>query len=191
VRLSYYIVSMLPALQLNETPRIAHAEFLQAAERLLEEGDYKTLEKARLANLSVEAGGNPVFIRYQLWESDLRNRLVSWRDAARQGEQRPDRPAEPSLETIRASRAAAEAADPWQGEAVQNRARWEFLSSLETGHQFDIEYLIIYALKLQVLERIAAMSPTAGGEAFQNLEEDLHRELLEKMVEAEGGIKIP
>jgi hypothetical protein len=46
-------------------------------------------------------------------------------------------------------------------------------------------------LKLQILERTAAMSFSSGGAVHQALEEDLDRELLEKMVEAEGGIKEP
>ncbi len=192
MNLHYYLAATLPALPPQAAPKISYAEFMQAAQRLLDENDWRNLSKARLSNFTVEEKGNPVFTRFQLWENDLRNRLAAQRPAARQGGERPNaRPAEPCLETVRVSRAAIEAADPLQGEVVQNRARWDFLSSLETGHQFDIEYLIIYALKLQMLERAAAMSPTAGGEAFQALEEDLHRALLEKMVEAEGGIREP
>jgi hypothetical protein len=192
VNLSYYIVAGLPALQPQEPPKISYIEFMETVRRILDEKDLHVLEKARLSNAAVESTGNPVLTAFQLWENDLRNRMAAQRPAARHSGERSDaRPGTPSVESLRTARAAVEAADPLQGEMVQNRARWDLLTSLETGHQFDIEYLIIYALKLQILERTVAMSPTNGAEAFQYLEEDFHRALLEKMVEAEGGIMEP
>lgn len=188
--LYYYFIATLPTLLLQQTPPVSYEEFMQTAERLLEGEDLKTLKAARLDNFEFDPAGNELFNRFQAWEINLRNRLAVLRAASRRNtEGNYERPAPSVPETAITARAAFEAADPLQGETVQNRARWSLLSSLETYHEFDIEHLIIYALKLQILERSIAMSSSAGETAHQALEEDMDRALLEKMVEAEGGIK--
>ena len=42
---------------------------------------------------------------------------------------------------------------PLEAEISLERKRWEKLDELVKGHYFDIDYLVIYALKLQILER--------------------------------------
>jgi hypothetical protein len=190
VNLYYYFIATLPTLLPRQTPSLSYEEFMQTAERLVEGQDLAILTAARLDNFTFDPAANEVFTTFQTWEINLRNRLAALRAAARKNTERNYEREAPSVpETAATARAAFEAADPLQGESVQNRARWDLLSALETYHEFDIEFLVIYALKLQLLERSAAMSPSAGAAAHQALEEDMDRELLEKMVEAEGGIK--
>jgi hypothetical protein len=65
---------------------------------------------------------------------------------------------------------AAEAAgmiNPLEAERLLNRARWQFLEELEVGHYFDVERLVIYSLKLQLLERIALHDQEKGREQFE------------------------
>lgn len=40
-----------------------------------------------------------------------------------------------------------------EGERVLDQARWQVLEQLSFGHFFDLDFLIIYALKLLILER--------------------------------------
>ena len=58
-------------------------------------------------------------------------------------------------------------ADPAVAEESMNRARWQFLESLELGHAFDLQRLLIYSIKLQLLERKNAMTTAKGEERFQ------------------------
>ena len=48
-----------------------------------------------------------------------------------------------------------------------NRARWDVLEDLELGHTFDLERLLVYAIKLQLLERKFAMDADRGEERVQ------------------------
>jgi len=40
-----------------------------------------------------------------------------------------------------------------EGERMQDQARWQALSELSFGHYFDLDFLVIYALKLLILEK--------------------------------------
>jgi hypothetical protein len=144
VSLYYYFIATLPTLLPSRPPPVSFSEFMQAAERLVEGEDLKALRAARLDNFTYIPEGNEVWGRFQAWEINLRNRLAVLRAAARKNtEQHYAREAFSVPETAATVRTAFEAADPLQGEEVQNRARWALLSSLETYHEFDIEFLII------------------------------------------------
>lgn len=40
-----------------------------------------------------------------------------------------------------------------EGERMQDQARWQTLGDLSFGHYFDLDFLVIYALKLLILEK--------------------------------------
>lgn len=40
-----------------------------------------------------------------------------------------------------------------EAEKILDQERWNFLESLALGHYFDFDFLLIYALKLKILER--------------------------------------
>ena len=40
-----------------------------------------------------------------------------------------------------------------EAEKILDQARWNFLEDLSFGHYFDFDYLLVYGLKLKILER--------------------------------------
>ncbi len=40
-----------------------------------------------------------------------------------------------------------------EAEKILDQARWNFLEDLNLGHYFDFDYLLVYGLKLKILER--------------------------------------
>jgi len=58
---------------------------------------------------------------------------------------------------------------PLQAEDTLNRARWSYLDDLEVGHYFDIEKILVYALRLQILERKALFDEEKGREMFEKI----------------------
>jgi hypothetical protein len=44
-------------------------------------------------------------------------------------------------------------ASPLDAEKALDETRWKALDELATGHYFDLDFLISYALKLRILER--------------------------------------
>ena len=55
---------------------------------------------------------------------------------------------------------------PLRAEQILDDYRWHTLDQLAIGHYFDIDILIIYYLKLQILRRRAAMNREAGQSLF-------------------------
>ena len=50
-----------------------------------------------------------------------------------------------------------------------NRGRWQFLEDIELGHDFDLERLLVYSIKLQLLERRESLTVEKGEERFQTM----------------------
>jgi hypothetical protein len=49
--------------------------------------------------------------------------------------------------------AAYRSASILEAEKILDQARWNFLDALSFGHYFDFDYLLVYGLKLKILER--------------------------------------
>ena len=62
---------------------------------------------------------------------------------------------------------AAETDDPLTGEKIIDRARWQYLEDLMQGYYFEFEVLLVYALKLKLLERYQAIGSERGRELFK------------------------
>jgi len=59
--------------------------------------------------------------------------------------------------------------NPLDKEIKLMRTRWEFLDNLSVGRYFDLGALIIYYLKLQILERKDSFNKEKGREVFDQL----------------------
>ena len=49
------------------------------------------------------------------------------------------------------------------------RIRWELLEAEEAEHHFDLGYLILYYLKLQILDKLSVFDQDAGMETYNTL----------------------
>ena len=59
---------------------------------------------------------------------------------------------------------AFNADSPLMAEEILNKARWRCLDELEFGHYFDIERLVVFFIKLQILERTSSFDAEVGME---------------------------
>ena len=64
---------------------------------------------------------------------------------------------------------AAKNANLLEAEKILDRARWQFLEDLASGHHYDMECLIVYGLKLNILERHQEYNSPKGKSAFDEL----------------------
>ena len=62
-------------------------------------------------------------------------------------------PDKPQIEINHVALAAYRNTSILEAEKILDQARWDFLDSLGLGHYFDFDYLLIYGLKLKMLER--------------------------------------
>ena len=166
----YYVVASLPLLRYDEQPPITRDYFLTACEGNIEHRHFLLVSRAGIENFDTIDSGSPALDSWTNWEINLRNTLVELR-ARKTG-------ADPSL-YLRdcsyvpgASQVAQEAfslESPLEAEELLGRGRWNYLDYLEAGHYFDEEKLVLYSLKLQIVERRVQRRAERGEEAFREI----------------------
>ena len=170
----YYTVSSLPMLMWDSDKFMTESEFLYACESTVAEKDFETLKAALLIPVQGAAVTNPVLKSWYDWENTLRSELVKLR-AAKKGTDAEkyisDNPGEAGVVEI--AREAFNQASPLDGEKILDQARWDYLDMLEAGHMFDIGKLIIYYLKLQLLNRRAVLNKDKGQQEYEKIYADI------------------
>lgn len=163
----YYLVASLPLLRFDEAAPLRSGEWLEMCREQVTGEDYELLSRISFADLSARDDDHAAWRAYSSWETALRNELAVQR--ARRLERDPgpylrEAPFQAGLAAL--AKEALAAGTPREVETALDRGRWYFLEELETGAQFDLGRLVVYRLKLLLLERIDRFRPGTGGEAF-------------------------
>ncbi|HPN72660.1 MAG TPA: DUF2764 family protein [Candidatus Omnitrophota bacterium] len=157
----YYLVASLPSLSFREEPPITEEKFLEECGKWLSEKEMRDL------SISKEDGAEKeslpaVGAAWREFDDSLRKDLAEARRA------RKDRTElKPSFWAAR----VMEQANPLEMELFFEKIRWDFLSSLEGGHFFDIGKLIVYYQKLDILERLSKFDKDNGEMYFNRIRE--------------------
>lgn len=166
----YYLVASFPLL-FYETERIlSHQEFLDLCRQHITHRHYQLLSRASTSDLRPTTPSCRTLDLWREWETTLRNELAALRGKKKGVETEAYLVGSPGI--ITAQRFAREAfgqESPLQAEELLNRARWSYLDELEVGHYFDIEKILVYALRLQILQRKALFDEEKGREMFAEI----------------------
>ncbi len=124
------------------------------------------LELARIdiENISLDLLCEPLIKRWIAFENTLRNELVKIRAKALGLSEDAYLRSETAFETSAVSPipSALQDASPLKVEKNLLELRWNFLAYQEVGHDYDFEALMIYGLKLQLLERLNKFDEERG-----------------------------
>ena len=150
-----YLIAALPVLYFAQSAPISAEQFLGLCRRFLSEGDMEILDACSLdGNYSPQAA-HPTLKKWQEFDAGLRNELVKIRASRKQIDpqryQRGERQAEAAVTHIAMN--AYRDPSALAAEKTLDGARWHFLEEAAGGHYFDLDALIIYKLKLLILER--------------------------------------
>jgi len=152
-----YLISSLPTLNFAARPPFSRQEFLARCRSMIPDGEFEIL--SRLLNpeaaILVPAGENQSLKQWVAFELALRNELAKARAARKKIDpakylRQPD---EPQAQVSHVALAAYRSSSILEAEKILDTARWEFLEGLSLGHYFDFDCLVIYGLKLKILER--------------------------------------
>lgn len=158
----YYLVAQLPMLFFGREAEITAEKFWEEAEKWLSRRDFHLLKSLDLGQMTEELAGNPVVRSVSRFEKGVKQDIANWRKAKRlDQEYRP--------ETIPS--AYLKEGNPLEKEERLLKLRWDLLDQLEREHHFDIGFVVIYYLKLQILQRLLAFNKEEGLKKFQNLYE--------------------
>lgn len=97
----------------------------------------------------------PIIRKWRTFDRSLRNELVKIRATRKKLDpnksMRGDEYTDPSIAHVALH--ACRTPSSLEAEKILDQERWRYLDELAMGHYFDIDALIIYAIKLLILER--------------------------------------
>ena len=163
----YYLVASLPMLFFDGGPPFSSAAWLEMCREQVTARDHALLSRISFTVLGRDGADPDVWCEFAAWETALRNEL------ARQRAQRLGVSAEPFLRPApfcaglpAMVKEALAAGTPKAIEIALDRRRWARLDELEAGTRFDLGRLVVYRLKLLLLERKDRWRGQPGREAF-------------------------
>jgi hypothetical protein len=177
----YYTVASLPMLQYDSESIFSIEHFHDMCARELTESDLTLIKKISLVPEGKEdILFSPTLDCYYMWERNLRNNLVRLR-AHEKGvdEQTYLRPVEETRGPLRVAQQAFQQESPFAAEHILNKARWELFDQLEEGHYFDIDYLIVYKLRLLIIWRKVAFKKEKGEASYNKIIQHFQQTLVE------------
>lgn len=159
-----YFAAEMPMLKWDdEGPVISIGHFLEEAEKWMTPSDYSVLARSVIHNYALE-DIRGIFREYRDFEYGLRRELAEYRKAAKEGYEYKF--------TGIPSRLVKEG-DPLEVEIALIRYRWQWLEDHEFGHYSDLDFFVLYYLKLQLLKRLSRFEKEAGEEAFRQVIENI------------------
>jgi hypothetical protein len=151
-----YLISSLPALNFGMKPPFSFERFLEKCRPFISEEDFLLLSSLPM---TIDEYGksisHPVIKKWLAFDTTLRNELVKIRAASKKIDEdkhiRGETPIDMAIS--RAAMSGHKSASILEAEKLLDEARWQALDDLGFEHYFDMDYLILYAYKLKILER--------------------------------------
>lgn len=174
----YYTVASLPMLSYGEQPGLTVADYLADCHKWLKPAEWDLLSTATLVPDSTIESDSVSADEFRKWEISLRNELVLLRASAMGLE--PDiftKKSERYPDTASLAAHAFKQESPMDAEDALNRGRWQFLENLKVGHFFDLDFLILYSLQLQILERKSCFDEETGFARYQEIYQNILNQL--------------
>jgi len=156
----YYVVAQLPMLFFDKETSLTSEAFLEEAGKWLSEGDFALLSNCRYDMLDTGMKKPGLLRHYIEGEILFRRELAMWRKMRKEGQDYKPESFPVSL---------VKEGNPLTIEKALLKRRWDSIETLETDHHFDLEFLILYFFKLQILEKLSLFDRQKGLELFQNL----------------------
>jgi len=174
-----YLLASLPMLHFGAKPSLSFEAFQAACRGLVSDEESALLEKMR-QGAAVEEGVQPGVLRaWTSFERILGNELAKVRaarqhkDAAKylRGEAGAHLPGDAGVQTSATHLAVNVSRHPdiLESERMLDAARWERLETWGLGHYFDTEALVLYGLKLLILERWQRIREADAQKALDDL----------------------
>lgn len=155
--MSYYVylISSLPMLHFGTKPPFGFEKFLQICRRFIPEADVAAIKISAENPGYVYEGNQPTLKKWFAFDTALRNELVKIRASRKHIDPekylRKDSYAGPSIAHIAIN--AHRNPSILDAQNSLDAQRWQALDEFLMGHYFDIDFLLIYGLKLLILEK--------------------------------------
>lgn len=156
----YYLTTVLPCLEFGEIFPITRQAFLDECRKWLIPPDFDRLKRVDADDFEAHPDDPSIVKEWKSFDLALREELAEIRKA-RKNAVRETKPI--------SYRDIFEGSTPLVMEKKIQKRKWDFIEEKEFGYHFDLNILILYFLKLQILERIAVFEEEKGTAVFEEL----------------------
>ncbi len=161
----YYFVSQLPFLQFDKSVPVSVDAFLTEAEKWLTDTDYRLLDRTNINRFEhIERQEPEALKEFKEFEYVLRKQISEYRRSQKQKKE--------NKLSGKISRIVSEA-NSLEAERAILKLRWGFLEEKELSYHFDLNFLIIYFLKMQLIARVASFDKEKGMRIFNELSRNI------------------
>ena len=172
-RAYYYLGASLPMIDFGGECPLSVEDFLEDCRRLLAPGDFRRV-RAVLFGEDESLDGNGGSFVYRQW-MDFQRRFLNeqaWFRAEEKGVDpwkfiEGEHYSDPFLRE--AVQQAAKMENLLEAERFLDKIRWQYLDDLSSGHYYDLDFILTYAVKLQILERHQRLASYRGREIFDRM----------------------
>jgi Protein of unknown function (DUF2764) len=164
---TYYLISSLPMLSLDQPPLIAAAAFLEACQAQLGAAEASAAE----AIIRNTPSSHPFVLAWRNKDTLVRNAIAEARARAANIEPdrwlRPTDGCDPCIDEL--VEEAFEETDPLKRERELDAARWRIAEELQGVDPMGVNVALGYAIKLTLAFRWAHLNADKGRAAFEQL----------------------
>lgn len=150
-----YLISSLPMLHFNGKPPLPFGRFINLCERFVSQKSLNLLKSVSINGEYDCRVKQPTLRSWYEFDTTLRNELAK----IRSGRRRIDpnkylrRDGYAQMPIVHLAINAQRNPSVIEAEKMLDLERWRMLEEFCFGHYFDLDFLLIYALKLLILER--------------------------------------
>lgn len=151
-----YLISSLPMLQFGNSPALTLNDFLSRCAELIPQNDVVLVKEALSTDAyALNVSAPATLLKWKEFDLALRNELVKARALRKKVDParflRRDTHFDMNITHI--AQAALRQASILEAERHLDLERWKALDEISRGHYFDLDFLLVYGLKLAILER--------------------------------------
>ena len=158
----YYLISQLPYLYFDKETYIDIDSFFEEAKKWMNVSDFACLKRVNINHTRPKKSDIAIQKTYKKFEYDLRSELEEFRKAKKESYTYKPQLFPESL---------IQENNPLEAEKELMRIRWEYIEELKPRHHFDLDFLVLYYLELQILARLEALDRELGMEKFKQYTE--------------------
>jgi hypothetical protein len=174
----YYLISSLPLLFFDTEKFPQREEFLEQCRMSMNPVEFDILESCSIELTNADDGLPQVLKDWYSWEASMRNELALLRSKKLNFSEEYFVKSSVSDNLIRESaKKAFDEKSPLNAEIILDKARWDYLSDNELGHYFDLTFIIIYYLKIQLLQRQADFITEKGITEFSRIKDKIFQRI--------------
>lgn len=156
----YYLISSLPYLEFDKKTPIPLDDFVAECAKWFSDRELDIIKKSNIDEFESASGDLQTIKTWKDFNRSIKEELAGVREAKRAGT---------TTKTTSIFSDIFAADTPLLMEKRFEQIRWIFLEQLEACYVFDINWLIIYSYKLQILERLAVFNKEEGWKVFHDL----------------------